>query len=96
MTVSGAGDYTQKLRDRVESMVGRAEMLLSVADAIDAVTKACDMQQITCSGPCKRCPAYVGHPGMCLFVRLDGVIGDYLDKHPAGEQPNCDPVIEVP
>ncbi|WOX55049.1 hypothetical protein R6Y95_06125 [Methanoculleus palmolei] len=90
MTVSGAGDYTQKLRDRASSMVKEADMMLAIADAIDAVTTVCDKKRISCFGPCKRCPAYIGHPGLCLFMQLQYVV-DRLK-----EWPNPSPIIEVP
>ena len=68
------------LRAEAAALQQRAAVLVAVADVADAVHDASDG---VCPGcPCTKCPAHVGHPGICLFVRLQGVVDDYFQKDP--------------
>lgn len=67
----------EDLRAEADALRQRADILVRVAEVIETVHTACDTG--TCPrGHCRDCPAYVGHPGICLFVRLRGVVDAYL------------------
>lgn len=83
-----------ELLAEAERLRQRADVLVRVAEVIESVHAACD----TCrcpNGPCLDCPAHVGEgqPGICLFVRLRGVVDAYLSKTDKQQRP--DPIIEV-
>ncbi len=85
----------EDLRVEAERLRQRAEVLVRVAEVIETVYTACDTGRCP-SGPCLDCPAHVGEgqPGICLFVRLRGVVDAYLSK--TNEQrKRPDPIIEV-
>ena len=76
-------DEADTLRQRAERLRQRADVLFRIAEIIETVYTACDTG--TCpNGRCQDCPAYVGQPGICLFVRLRGVVDDYLLKMQEG------------
>ncbi|HOB43512.1 MAG TPA: hypothetical protein PKH75_10030 [Bacillota bacterium] len=58
----------EELRAEAAALQRRAAVLVAVADVADAVHDASD--GVCPGGPCTECPAHVGHPGICLFVRL--------------------------
>lgn len=83
----------EDLRAEAERLRRRADVLVRVAEVIESVHAACD----TCrcpNGPCLDCPAHVGQPGICLFVRLQGVVDTYLSKTDK-QRKRPDPIIEV-
>jgi len=64
-----------------------------VAEVIETVYTACDTGRCP-RGPCLDCPAHVGEgqPGICLFVRLQGVVDAYLSKTDK-QRKRPDPII---
>lgn len=68
---------TEELRAEADALQQRAAVLVKIADVTDAVLEASESGECPkCS--CKKCPAYVGQPGICLFVRLRGMVDKYL------------------
>lgn len=84
---------TEELRAEAEALRQRANILARLADVTEAVQAANDSTCPTCS--CQGCPAYVGHPGVCLFARLGSMVDAYHRKiNEQRSQPG--PIIEVP
>lgn len=81
----------EELRAEAAALRQRAAVLGSIANVTDAVYAVSKNSDICPGCSCRKCPAYVGHPGVCLFVRLRGVVDAYFFR-----PKSCDPVIEVP
>lgn len=88
---------TEELRAEAKALQRKAGILVAVADVADDVYAA--MEAADCpNSACKECPAYVGHPGICFFVRLKGVVDAYLlrEEEPPVQTSEPSPIIEVP
>ena len=87
----------EELRAEAAALQQRAVILVKIADVCDAVDAACEAAE--CPGcSCRKCPAYVGHPDVCLFVRLRGVVGAYFlrEEEPPVKASELSEIIEVP
>lgn len=92
--VAGGVEVTraEELRDEADALRKRADILVRVAEVIETVHAACDSG--TCpNGRCQDCPAHVGQPGICLFVRLRSVVDDYEARPVKSSEPS--EIIEV-
>ncbi len=71
--------WAEKLRAEAAALRERADILVRIAEVTETVHAACDSG--TCPNcRCQDCPAQVGRPGICLFVRLRGVVDGHALK----------------
>jgi len=89
--MSWTTDKIAELLAEAEQLKYQADVLWTKAENLEKIAEIMDVlpRDRRCPNTgCHDCPAYVGHPGLCVFSRLKDIINQYhlTRREMAGDQ----------